>query len=180
MSRDHTNASNAITEVELDAVDLVGLSPLAAPTAAQARTPSAAHAITVRMPTDEERSALGTLFARDEAQAALPNARRSLFGHRALGVFGLLLIASAAFVSHQLATSQEVSPRRTIAWTPLPEGGASLFAEEDAPEAAPTLFTNPFDPTEVFELPPGLSREEARERVAQILLERARERMASR
>ena len=40
----------------------------------------------------------------------------------------------------------------------------------------PTLFANPFDPSEVFEFPPGTSKDTARESVAEMLLSRARER----
>jgi len=37
-------------------------------------------------------------------------------------------------------------------------------------------FANPFDPSEVFEFPPGTSESDARQAVADILLQRARER----
>ena len=44
---------------------------------------------------------------------------------------------------------------------------------------APTVrISNPFDATEVFEFPAGTSRDDGREQVAQILLQRARERQA--
>jgi hypothetical protein len=42
----------------------------------------------------------------------------------------------------------------------------------------PTLFTNPFDTSEVFEFPPGTTEDAARESVAEMLLQRARERRA--
>ena len=148
MSHDHTTATKAITEVELSAVDLVGIS-----------STDAAH---------------------PAARPARPTPQRALLGYRALGILGLVMIACAALIAHRVATSSDTSPRRTIVWTPLSETASDLFTDEDVPDGPPTLFTNPFDPTEVFELPPGLSEEEARERVAQILLERARERMANR
>jgi hypothetical protein len=37
-------------------------------------------------------------------------------------------------------------------------------------------FSNPFDATEVFEFPPGTSEAEARDAVAELLLQRARDR----
>jgi hypothetical protein len=40
----------------------------------------------------------------------------------------------------------------------------------------PVRFANPFDRSEVFEFPPGTTRDEARDAVAQLLIERARER----
>jgi hypothetical protein len=47
-----------------------------------------------------------------------------------------------------------------------------------AAKNTPTRFTNPFDASEVFEFPPGTSQDAARESVAQMLLERARQRHA--
>lgn len=43
-------------------------------------------------------------------------------------------------------------------------------------EGEPVLFANPFDAHEVFEFPAGTSVDEAREAVAQLLIERAVER----
>ena len=66
-------------------------------------------------------------------------------------------------------------------WTALPEKPAAIVEEEPLPEPPkPTLYRNPFDKTEVFELPPGLTQAEARDMVAEILMERARERTAKR
>jgi len=58
----------------------------------------------------------------------------------------------------------------------------SPVAENPNPPSAdnaPVLFTNPFDSTEVFELPPGTSKSEARHAVADLLLQRARDRRNS-
>jgi hypothetical protein len=41
----------------------------------------------------------------------------------------------------------------------------------------PVEFVNPFDPGEVFEFPPGTSAGEAHDAVAQLLLDRARQRV---
>jgi hypothetical protein len=46
-------------------------------------------------------------------------------------------------------------------------------AETPAPAGEPVLFKNPFDRTEVFEFPPGTSQADARDAVANALLERA-------
>lgn len=171
------HSKQAMTEVELDAVDLVGLAPdKAAPAAPQAAPYTPVHSF------DEEIAALGMPMPNEAMERVLSQPKRRLLGNRALGVFGLVLITSAAFVAHQVATSKPPSERvTTLAWTPLPERADVAVAEVDeeaAPE--PTLFANPFDPSEIFELAPGLTEEEARQQVAQILLERARERMASR
>ena len=52
---------------------------------------------------------------------------------------------------------------------PAPDNGASAVG-------APVRFRNPFDASETFEFPPGTSLQEARDRVAALLLERGRER----
>jgi hypothetical protein len=113
------------------------------------------------------------------ARSALAK-RTSWAGKRTLAIVGLTLIASAALMAHQFSAPEPVEKRTTIAWTPLPESGQPVVEEEEQAPAPPTLFANPFDPTEVFELPPGLSKDEAREMVAQILIDRARERTARR
>lgn len=181
MSQDKKHSKHSVTEVELDAVDLAGLSPATAgphlrstPLAEQSSSPLVAY--------DEEIAALGMPIQSETMQSVLPKQRTGILGNRALGIFGLVLIAGAALVAHQVATSQPPSQRATLAWTPLPERAETAAMPEQDEEAppAPTLFANPFDPSEVFELAPGLTQDEARQQVAQILLERARERMASR
>jgi hypothetical protein len=52
---------------------------------------------------------------------------------------------------------------------------ATLPAESPEP---PVRFRNPFDASEVFEFPPGTSDDSARESVAAMLLQRARDRQA--
>jgi hypothetical protein len=86
------------------------------------------------------------------------------------------------------ATSPVQAPPPAIQAAPAPAG-------EPAPQAAPTAadtqlstattepapvrFANPFDSSEVFEFPPGTSYVEARDRVARVLIARARERNTS-
>jgi hypothetical protein len=53
---------------------------------------------------------------------------------------------------------------------------ATLPAESREP---PVRFRNPFDASEVFEFPPGTSDDSARESVAALLLQRARDRHAT-
>lgn len=55
---------------------------------------------------------------------------------------------------------------------------AAPVAQPSAPARVqlPVRFANPFDQTEVFEFPPGTSKAEARERVADMLIQRARDR----
>jgi hypothetical protein len=54
--------------------------------------------------------------------------------------------------------------------------GATLPAESPQP---PVRFRNPFDASEVFEFPAGTSDDSARESVAAMLLQRARDRQAT-
>jgi hypothetical protein len=46
-------------------------------------------------------------------------------------------------------------------------------------QESPVRFTNPFDPSEVFDFPSGTGADQARESVAAILLQRARDRQAA-
>jgi hypothetical protein len=67
--------------------------------------------------------------------------------------------------------------RTTAATTPsAPVHAAPAPAE--APRPPPLQVLNPFDPTEVFELPAETTESEAREAVADLLLQRARSRLA--
>jgi len=59
---------------------------------------------------------------------------------------------------------------------PLP--GAPEQTEPVGVQNLPTRFANPFDASEVFEFPPGTTKDVAREWVAETLLQRARERRA--
>lgn len=59
---------------------------------------------------------------------------------------------------------------------------AEPVAEPEPPpaeEAEPVRFKNPFDHREVFEFPAGTTKAEARDKVAEILMDRARERRAA-
>jgi hypothetical protein len=59
--------------------------------------------------------------------------------------------------------------------------GPSVATQEIATPVAlpPVRYANPFDPGEIFEFPAGTSARQAHDSVAQILLDRARQRLAS-
>lgn len=175
----HNRYGHTIAEVELDAQELVEMS---SSHETARRAPLAPELESFHIASDEEFAALGTPLSPENAVTVIRAPRHGLLNNRALGVFGLVLIASAAVVAHQVSSSERAAEPVNIAWTPLPAAPSedALVEEEEVVAPQPTLFANPFDPTEVFELAPGLTKEEAREQVAQILLERARERMASR
>jgi hypothetical protein len=67
---------------------------------------------------------------------------------------------------HALGTAGASEPSSPAAGTAQPEGSPDLVVR----------FKNPFDASEVFEFPPGTSVAEARQSVAEVLLERARDR----
>jgi hypothetical protein len=74
----------------------------------------------------------------------------------------------------ELAKAIEHPPLRQAPRTSL--SSTESAAAEPVIENPPVAFANPFDRSEVFEFPPGTTRVEARDAVAQILLARARER----
>lgn len=67
------------------------------------------------------------------------------------------------------------SPDMAVA-RPVPS--ALRPASLNSPQQPTVRVVNPFDASEVFEFPAGTSKDESREKVAQILLQRARERQA--
>jgi hypothetical protein len=69
-----------------------------------------------------------------------------------------------------------VAAYRISTVTITPPSGAEGSAES---LDSPVRFTNPFDASEVFEFPPGTSDEQARQSVAAILLQRARDRQVA-
>jgi hypothetical protein len=90
---------------------------------------------------------------------------------------GVAIAAVAAFVivsRHSAAPEQAV---RTFVTT-VPQRPDALVETDEAPaiEGPPVRFANPFDRSEIFEFPPGTTRAEARDAVADILMQRAQER----
>ncbi len=90
-----------------------------------------------------------------------------------------IVMANAAMVAIQSRASQDRPTSQVVSnWPPAPE---PVPVEDEITVAVePTRYANPFDPQEVFELPPGITREQARTMVADILLKRAAERQARR
>jgi hypothetical protein len=84
-------------------------------------------------------------------------------------VIAAVLVVSGG-VAHLAAKQRPVHPAVVRASTPQPP---PTPVEPPAPAAAPVLFKNPFDHSEVFEFPPGTTQDEARDTVAKLLLDRA-------
>jgi hypothetical protein len=107
---------------------------------------------------------------------AVPTSRRLLRHSR--WAAALLLGAGIAGMSSAityLATERAHAIR--VAENSSPEPLA--IATTQAPPPTPVKFVNPFDSTEIFEFPPGMSEADMREAVAQLLLNRARQRFAA-
>jgi hypothetical protein len=81
----------------------------------------------------------------------------------AVGTAGALYLVSSHYRVGR-STAQERAPR------------SSLPVTTSQGEGKPVRFANPFDAKEVFEFPAGTSEAEARDQVAEILMERAMER----
>ena len=94
-----------------------------------------------------------------------------------IGIVSVGIITTIALGAHYAYSRPEPeAPVVKQTWTALPEKPQIVVEEELPPPPKHTLYRNPFDKSEVFELPPGLTQAEARDMVAQILLDRARER----
>jgi hypothetical protein len=116
---------------------------------------------------------------RDIVRSPSPKVAKAPADYRltVIGILSVGIIASIALGAHYAYSRPEPeAPVAKQAWTALPERPQVVIEEELPAPPQPTLYRNPFDRSEVFELPPGLSKAEARDMVAQILLERARDR----
>lgn len=80
----------------------------------------------------------------------------------------IVLVSGTAYVMEQSRRSHAESGGTASV---LPPSGSSPSRR------TPVHFTNPFDATEVFEFPPGTSEAQAHFAVAEVLLQRARERL---
>jgi hypothetical protein len=78
--------------------------------------------------------------------------------------------ASATSLSAAATTPSSTNPTAGSSAAPGPGAAANAAQPE------PVRVKNPFDHSEVFEFPPGTSLKEARQSVAQILMQRAHER----
>jgi hypothetical protein len=97
---------------------------------------------------------------------------------------GIAAIVGVTVVLGTLAALGAIAQRsterqRVAAAVPAPAPVLTMPVAQQEPvaqSAEPVRFKNPFDHSEVFEFPPGTSQLEAREAVAQLLMERARDR----
>jgi hypothetical protein len=160
MSQDETN------EVELSTQELASLAQPKIPAASAQAAPSS------KAPPSRDSS--------QKMQHSLA-ARRSLSTYFVLPAAALVLIAVGIAIA--MRTGDWRNAQNIPRWQPLPDRGSDTLADEREETIfdtrAPVRVRNEFDRSEVFEFPPGTSRQEAREQVAQILLQRAIERQQS-
>jgi hypothetical protein len=108
------------------------------------------------------------------ARVPAPERRRTLWVHvlAAVGVAGL-----SSGLTYVATTRTE--PVSAVTAEPVPVVAAAPTPQMPRPEPLPPVqVVNAFDPEEVFEFPPGTSESEARKAAADLLLQRARQRLA--
>ena len=136
---------------------------------------------TVELPlTEEDMLALSRATGEEHAETSLDESASVATGaflrrHGARFRRWSLALASSGLsvaLGVALGVVVERSSRMTIT---VPPGTASLAESQESP----VRFTNPFDPSEVFDFPSGTGDDQARESVAAILLHRARDRQAA-
>lgn len=113
-------------------------------------------------------------LARDSQAAEAAGQRRRPLGRMTIAAGAAVALIAIGGVAHLAAKQRPVAPPPVVQALPPPPPPPP--AEAPAPAGDPVLFKNPFDRKEVFEFPPGTTRDEAREAVAKILMDRAQER----
>jgi hypothetical protein len=135
-------------EAELDAHELLGIAPV----------PSA------------DSSFAGT------ASAKVPASRAKLVAVPLMIMCGVAVAGViAAAVLHD--SGSDIDPATMVITLPPPEP-LPVQLVDLAPAKPEVVLANPFDPSEKFTFPPGTSRADAREQMANLLLQRAVERKA--
>ncbi len=112
-------------------------------------------------------------------------ATRGLPKNRPRFAVALATSAAAAALLGGVTYLATARPSRPIAAVPVAAavknvGGAAVAPEIPPPDEAtdaPVQFKNPFDASEVFEFPPGTTPIQARDAVAELLSQRAQERL---
>lgn len=133
----------ATVEAEMDAQELLGLAP----------TPSA-----------DASAATGEF-------AAVPASRAKLVRAPLMILCGIAVAGTiAAAVLHQ--SGPDFNPGALVITLPPPEP-LPIQLVDLAPAEPAVVLRNPFDPSEKFTFPPGTSKADAREQMAELLLQRA-------
>jgi len=115
----------------------------------------------------------------DDDEAPPSTSRAKTFGASLvvvclLGLAGVIAFNAVRKPEQQAAAAPPPVPAAVVAPAPAP---VEQVAEAPPPESV--VLTNPFDKSEKFTFPPGTSKAEAREQMANLLLQRAMERGAN-
>lgn len=162
-------AADIATEVELSAEDLLEMAPsVSVDQPSQSAAPPAIASRAAEFVSEEEQPT--------------PRARSVLFSKSlspkivAAVSVGVIAIAGTV-IAAQYKASEPQSRTSTFTRTSFQAPArVEEFEPEIVDERPPVLFKNPFDATEVFEFPPGTSKDDARAAVADLLVKRAMER----
>jgi hypothetical protein len=87
----------------------------------------------------------------------------------------MVTVASGA-IAYVATNPQQLARTAAEVVSPTHDPAAPKAAPAMPIETQPVTFTNPFDRSEIFEFPSGTSETEARQSVAEVLMQRARER----
>ena len=155
-------------ELELSAADLLTLSRAAAPEQPAAGPTTFATPLSPNVPLIP--------YGKGREGDGPPEGRRPLA--RIAGILGVAAAAVLAGVVAYLVTTR-AAPVHTAMNTAPAVATVVESPPLPATETAPVQFRNPFDRAEVFEFPAGTSETEARDAVAQLLIQRARDRQSS-
>lgn len=159
----------------------------------------AAEAATAKSPPITSTPVLSTEACERSASSRTPLRRNwwPLSRNTLFIALAMVLITLAGAVSHvaQVPVTRTVSPRAPAATALVASipGAEAAWATKNALDVPqnpaeprseliliePVRFPNPFDASEIFELPPGTSDTEARRSIANLLLERAHDRLLS-
>jgi hypothetical protein len=172
-------------EVELTAQDLLDLSPLpiASGTHDKAATPAASPVmhVTAAMVQTAPTEPAPVIVQEKVARPAIPEANKTKrSSYAAVLVFvGIAAVAAGVTVVFSKESPSERKGVAQLAQSTIP-AAPDPFVEEPPPpvELPPVRVKNPFDESEVFELPAGTTKAEARAYVEEVLLQRAAERQA--
>jgi hypothetical protein len=149
----------ADAELELSAEDLLGLS---APCVSNERP----NAMTTQSPASAPKAPSNMAVLSAPVHRRTPAWRVALSFTVVAGAVGAVYLALAPV---KQAVQNVRSPQSQL---PVAAAGSEAKLAADAP----VRFANPFDAKEVFEFPAGTSEAQARDAVAEILMERAMER----
>lgn len=89
------------------------------------------------------------------------------------------LVGIAAMIAWRPGPPPRTAPRiapapvRAVAAMPPAVSAPAVLAPPPQPQAPPVRVKNPFDAQEVFEFPAGTTRAEARQKISEVLLQRA-------